>query len=125
MSRASIVSMLLSLWLAGCATEEKYRAMLDSWVGAPEARLVAAWGVPAGVYEAGGAKFLSYSRLETTVLPGRAPRYTTTVVGNTAYSTPIGGLPPTAIAVACETTFEIRDEIVRNYSYRGNGCTAP
>ena len=110
--------------LLGCATTANYEKMLNSWVGAPELDLVRRWGPPIQSYETSGRKFLVYSNSRNIFLPGTAPTYTTTVIGNTAYTNRVGGTPAQNIGLSCQTTFEIFQERVVSWRYEGNDCTA-
>lgn len=112
------------LALSACATAAGYEKVLKSWVGAQEIDLVRSWGAPAQVYEAGGRKFIAYSSRRNVYLPGIAPTYQTNVVGNTAYTTAVGGSPATNIGMSCLTTFELDASRVVSWTYKGNDCTA-
>lgn len=112
------------LSVAGCATTAKYESVLGSWIGSSELDLVRSWGPPANSYETGGTKFIVYSSSRNVQLAGTAPTYTTNVIGNTAYTNSYGGTPAQNIAFSCETTFELQNEIIVSWSYRGNDCTS-
>lgn len=104
-----LLSMIASVVLvSACATTENYEKTLDTWVGATEAKLVSAWGPPDSVYEApNGERILTYNSQRTMSLPGLAPSYRTTVVGNVAHTQQIGGTPARAIPLSCRTSFTI------------------
>lgn len=110
--------------LSACATTAGYEKMLNSWVGAQEIELVRRWGPPQQSYEAGGRKFIVYSAQRNVYIPGVAPTYQTNVVGNTAYTTAVGGSPPMNIGMSCTTTFELDASRVVSWSYKGNDCKA-
>ena len=110
--------------LAGCATTANYEKILQSWVGETELNLIRKWGPPRQSYEAGASKFLVYSSSRNVYLPGTAPSYTTTVIGNTAYTNPVGGTPGQNIGLSCQTTFEISGERIVSWRWQGNDCTA-
>lgn len=122
MKRLSLLIIMLTL--SGCATEAKYQEILRGWVGQDELSLVRGWGPPARSYEAGGHKFLEYSREGNMYLPGTAPTYQTSVYGNTAYTNTYGGTPAMNIALSCITTFEIAEGKIVGGTWRGNNCTA-
>lgn len=107
-----VAAVALAGLLSACATEAKYKANLATWVGQPEGNLIAAWGPPNGVYESGGAKYLTYVNASSMVLPGVAPTYQTSFVGNTAYTQAYGGSSPTAVDLVCKTTFTIVAESI-------------
>ncbi len=119
-----VVSVMASPLITGCATTANYEKMLDSWVGAPELDLIRTWGPPLSAYETSGRKFLVYSSSRNVILPGVAPTYTTTIIGNTAYTNRVGGTPSQNIGLACQTTFEIYGERVASWRYEGNDCKA-
>ena len=79
--------------LSGCATTAGYEKVLDSWVGAQEVDLVRSWGPPVQAYETGGRKFIVYSAKRNVCLPSLSPTYQANVVGDTAYTTAVGGSP--------------------------------
>lgn len=119
-----IYFLLIVVFISGCASTEKYETMLKSWVGAEEVDLVRAWGPPRQVYESGGRKFITYSASRNVFIPGAAPTYTTTYIGNQAYTTPVGGYPASNVTVACTTTFELSDGRIVSWRWEGNGCKA-
>ena len=103
--------------LFGCADPRAARqAELATWVGRPEVALVQAMGAPSRTYETAGMKFLTYEDPRFEVVPG-APIYLEP--GPFWYG---GGFPPTAINLACDTTFTVSGGVVRAYSLRGNAC---
>lgn len=122
--RKTIALTAILFALAGCATTGNYEKNLQSWVGNTELNLIRKWGPPRQSYEAGGSKFLVYSSSRNVYLPGTAPSYTTTVIGNTAYTDPVGGTPGQNIGLSCQTTFEISGERVVSWRWKGNDCKA-
>jgi hypothetical protein len=110
--------------LSGCATTAGYEKVLASWVGAQEVDLVRSWGPPVQAYEAGGRKFIVYSDRRNVYLAGTSPSYRTNVVGNTAYTTAVGGSPGMNVGMSCTTTFELEGSRVVSWSYKGNDCKA-
>lgn len=112
------------LALMGCATTANYTEMLGSWLAQSEIDLVRSWGPPQRTYEAGGHKFLVYTSSHSAYIPGIAPSYTTTVIGNTAYTNSVGGTPGQNIGLSCQTTFELAGEWIISTRYQGNNCTA-
>ena len=122
MFRYSVIIILIAL--SGCATTAGYEKLLNSWVGAQEVDLIRSWGPPVQAYEAGGRKFVAYSSRRNVYLPGTAPTYRTNVVGNTAYTTAVGGSPAMNVDMSCMTTFELEGSRVVSWSYKGNDCKA-
>lgn len=112
------------LTLTGCATTANYEKTLNSWVGSTELDLVRQWGAPQQSYEAGGRKFMVYTSSRNVYISGTAPSYTTTVIGNTAYTNRVGGTPGQNIGLSCQTTFEISGDRIVSWRWQGNDCTA-
>jgi hypothetical protein len=119
-----LVITLFALITTACATTANYEKILSSWVGANEIDLVRSWGAPDNQYESSGTKFLTYQRTDNIYMPGTAPTYTTTMIGNTAHTTAVGGTRPYNIQTSCKTTFEINNGKVVNWRWEGNGCKA-
>ncbi len=115
---------VIVLATVGCATTANYDKILDSYVGMEEINLVRNWGVPAQSYEVGGRKFLTYTSYRNVRVPGVAPTYQTSVVGNTAYTNAVGGSSAMNIDKSCATTFEIDGSRVVSWSHKGNDCKA-
>ena len=115
---------LFALITTACATTANYEKILNSWVGASEIDLVRVWGAPDNQYESSGTKFLTYQRSSNIYMPGTSPTYTTTVVGNTAYTSSSGGSPAYNIQMFCKTTFEVKGERIVSWRWEGNGCKA-
>lgn len=93
-----------ALLLSGCVSSpDAYRANIASWIGAPELRLVQAWGGPTRTYETDGHRFLVYER--TRIVPA------------------LGGVPG-SMSLSCTTTFELVNGVVVNSRGAGNDCRA-
>lgn len=117
-----VVSLLM---VVGCfPTTGKYQEIVGSWVGNSETALIRSWGPPNQVYENGSIKYISYVYSDQAYFPGIAPTYQTNIYGNTAYTTQIGGSPPTVHNYDCVTSFEIIDGKITGYTFRGNHCVA-
>jgi hypothetical protein len=116
------LGLLVLLGLTACATTANYERLLSSWVGHSELDLVRAWGSPTGQYESGGVRFLTYEQRRNVFMPGTNPTYQTNIIGNTAYTTAIGGSPAYNIPISCRTTFEIQNQRITNWRWEGNGC---
>ena len=122
--RATVIAMLGLLAIAGSAYDPAVRtARLQPFVGQPVGMLVASLGVPTRTYETGGVQFIAYVEQRTDYLPAM-PMY------NPGYGSPYGpygpygygGLPPQVVEYVCETTFQIVQERVASFSFRGNAC---
>jgi hypothetical protein len=72
--------------VSACAATAGYEKKLDALVGMSEVDAVRVLGVPQNVYETGSSKFFIYSRSRVVFVPGVASSYTTTMIGNMAYT---------------------------------------
>lgn len=120
----SLFVLLVFIVIAGCATEAKYKAKLNTFLGVSMIDLVRQWGPPQQTYELEGHKFLIYQQKETAYVPGSPPSYTTQFIGNTAYTTSYGGSPGMFVNLSCTTTFEIAESKIVNWSVKGNDCVS-
>ena len=118
------ILVVTTVLLAACATNAGFEKILDSWVGAQEIDLVRSWGPPVRSYEAGGRKFIAYESHRNVYVPGVAPTYQTTIIGNTVHTNAVGGSPPLNIGKSCTTTFELEGSKVVSWTYKGNDCKA-
>lgn len=131
--------------LAGCATQEKFSAKMNGFVGQPESAVVMAYGVPTGSYPLNdGSKVLQYSRSRNVVLPG-ATTYqpvTTNTYGNVNLNRGIYGStygnysqtsttmvpqtgPATNIGLSCTVNFMISSAgVVQSWKAEGNHCVS-
>jgi hypothetical protein len=119
-----LLIIFLGIFIVGCATTANYEKILSSWVGAKEIDLVRAWGAPDNQYESSGTKFLTYQKSNNIYMPGTAPTYSTTMIGNKAYTSSSGGSPAYNIQMFCKTTFEVKNERIVSWRWEGNGCKA-
>ena len=111
--------------LGACATGPSRIEVLQSYVGQPVAVLIAGLGVPNRTYEANGVRYLAYSEQRVDILPGSYGGpwgYSPWGYGPYGYGWPPPMFPPTVVTWACETTFQVQDDIVRAFSLRGNAC---
>jgi len=115
-------ALMALLALSGCVSQAQFQKNMDSYIGYSESALIAGLGVPDATYAVGADKYLSYRRSASGVTPGVAPTYQSTVIGNTVYSTPIGGVAPRAYSVNCTVDFRLTGGVVKSYRYEGNGC---
>jgi len=120
-----LLFIVLGLFMSSCATTKGYEQRVNSWLGMSEASIVRGWGVPARVFNSGGRKYFIYNSSRNVYLPGTSPTYTTTFIGNTAYTSSYGGSAPQNFNFQCETTFEILNGKVASWRYKGNDCKAP
>ena len=96
-----------------CADDTAARmAALNHLVGQPEQTLLQIMGVPTRSYDADGTKFLAYDVRRVDFIPG--------VPGVGVWSA--GAVPPQRIERWCETTFQVAQAVVQNFTLRGNAC---
>lgn len=125
MLRNVLALAVAGLSISGCATQAKYKAVLDSWIGKPEQSLVDAWGYPANQMTApNGNKVYVYSSSGQIVMPTTTTTNAhVTGYGNSAYgtatTTSYGGQ---VINLGCTTYFEIYGGTVVRWNYQGNNC---
>ncbi|NWA03717.1 hypothetical protein [Pseudomonas gingeri] len=110
--------------LGGCASETKYKANMDSWVGQDEVRLVRELGPPMQAYEAGGSRFLVYTMSNSLVIPGTPTTASTGNYGNGSFTTITPGAPAQSLDYTCSSQFEVKGQKVVAWTSRGNGCVA-
>lgn len=109
--------LVLLLLLSGCVVGPSRQQVLSQYVGADEATLVQALGVPSRTFAAGDVKFLAYDERRTQVVPP-PPGPFGFGYGYGWYSP----FPPTVVQYVCETTFEVVQGRVRSFTLRGNAC---
>ena len=85
--------------LLGCATTANYEKTLNTWIGHSESELISSWGPPNNSYTSGDTTSLSFGGTRGIV-------YTSGM----------------AIPVSCITTFTLKNKVVTNWSWNGNGC---
>jgi hypothetical protein len=122
--KKSLSFILLILFVSGCATTEGYKKIVTSWVGSTEINLIRSWGAPQHSYKSGDTKFIVYNSSRNVHIPGTTPTYTTTVIGNTAYTNTTGGTSAQNLQYSCETTFEIKNSKIVSWRFKGNDCKA-
>lgn len=112
--------------LAGCTsyTKEAYKRKLNTWMGSEPIDLVRSWGPPKQTYEVGGHQFLVYIKDYDFTIPASQPTYQTSFIGDKAYTTAIGGHDEITFNHHCETTFEVSENKIINWSFKGDDCVA-
>jgi hypothetical protein len=128
-------SILLLAALAGCATQAKFQANMDGWIGRSEASLVGGMGPPQSVYTIDAtAKVLTWNHSGQVVLPGQT--YTTPTTTNTTgyinnrpfnaqsttYTQQQGA--PTVIGLNCTVNVTLHDGFVTAWQSFGNNCVS-
>ena len=116
---------ILGLLLEGCATQGKYKALLDTWVGLTEDQLVDVWGPPNGLYnKKDGGRILTFAWSGSYYLPGD----TNTSSGSThdgVITTTTTVSPGRYITTGCKTNFYISaaGKII-TWNFQGNNCVS-
>lgn len=126
---------VLAVALVGCATNAKFQANMNGWMGQSEGALVSTMGPPASVYTLDAdTKVLTYASHGQMVLPGQT--YSTPVTTNTTgymntqpfnmQSTtyvPQQG-PATVIGLSCVINITIHNGYVSASRANGNNCVS-
>ena len=127
MRKAAILAGVLAL--SACAyPNPQHVAELNGLIGKPEADLIRTEGVPVRTYQAGGSKFLAYSRSRIESIPGGPGFGPYGGFGGGYWGGGWGGwggwggFDSEIIQRDCETTFELVGGVVRHWSFRGNAC---
>ncbi|WP_456390261.1 hypothetical protein [Profundibacter sp.] len=105
-------------------TEQGYKNLVTSWIGSPERALIQKWGPPDSAYSSQGLKYITYNKQRSGYIPGTAPTYTSTVIGNTIYTNSYGGTQGYSYTESCKTTFTLQRNKIVDVSYKGNNCVA-
>src|SRR5215475_13119297 len=109
----------------GCASREGYEKVVSSFVGSSEGALIAAWGPPDQVYNAGAdTKYLTYSASYSGYMPGTPPTYQTTCTFGYCTSIPIGGSSGFAYTDTCKTSFKVVGGLIASWRFQGDACRA-
>ncbi len=140
---AALVSVAL---LVACATQAKFAAKMNGFVGQPELVVVSTYGPPQSSYTLGdGSKVISYTRGGTVMLPGYSYNQpvTTNTTGHMTLNNGLGTWPTTGnytststtyvpqqtaatpLQVSCTVNFTVdRDGVIRQWTASGNNCVA-
>lgn len=102
--------------LTGCATTEKYEAILNSWVGSDINDLMRSWGYPVGSFQApNGNTVYVYSSSNSVTTPIRTYSFNNVL-------TTTGGQ---TLDLWCRTFFEIdSSKKIVLWRWEGNNCFA-
>lgn len=105
------IFILITLIITGCATTANYEAVLQTWVGSSEMKLVSSWGPPTGTYALpDGGKMLTWAKSSGPQAVSGYNAFTKTVTTNTYTNW-------------CNTTFTINTSgTVTNWQHEGNAC---
>jgi hypothetical protein len=122
--RLGLVAMLATTAI-GCASREGFEKIANSYLGSPEAALLAGWGPPDQVYNADAdTKYLTYSSSHSGYMPGTPPTYQTNCSFGYCTSIPIGGSPGYAYTDTCKTSFKVVRGRIASWRSQGNACVA-
>ena len=105
-----IVASFFLFLLLGCATTEKYDAMVKTWLGMPEERLLMKWGPPTSTSTINESRKVYHYKSESHM-------------ANTS-SNPFMGVTTTVNTLYCDTNFIIERGIIVDYSWNGNNCVS-
>lgn len=99
--------------ISGLPTRAQFQTTMDSWVGQREDALVQQWGNPQSVYGTEGSRFLQWTISAAQIFPAMGPG---------PYG--IGGSPGAVVPLVCQVTAHSVNGIIKNLSWRGNGCVS-
>ncbi len=117
-----LVAASIALVLGACAASGSHDKSLDAYAGAPEATLIAAWGPPASVDEAGDTRYLSYRQHRASYIPAVVAFYQP--ICPPSECVPLAGTKGFMLNEQCITTFAIEDGKVKGWRRVGKACTA-
>ena len=117
-----LAALALPLLLIGCAQGPTLETRLSTFVGQSEADLVAQLGVPSRVHEAEGRRFLQFEQRRTVAVAAPPAPYFGPLHGPWGPRRGYWPAPPAYAVVGCDLTFELRDQRVAAFSFRGEGC---
>ena len=128
-------TILLLIFLFGCATPEKYDAELAGWVGKSEASLINKWGKPsARKINADGSEVITYTKTDNTYVPSEFYLYNPySLQGDVSVYAPFDGdyaFTPYGENLSyepeyiCQTSFIIRNKVISGWKWVGNNCIA-
>ena len=99
--------------LPACATgPDEGTRVRGSWVGAPVAELVAAWGVPTRRMQGAAGELLVYQATRVVHMPGSVD----------AAGMKAGEIPAMDVPMSCETTFVASGGTVASWKAEGDDC---
>ena len=117
-----VAGLLFLLLFTACGKPNNYANDLNSWLGASETDLIAAWGIPTRSLDQGNIRILEYHRnYGQMVMPG-TQMHNTTLYPNSAYTMSTPATPGYSVPMTCTTTFTITGGNVTGWRYNGNNC---
>ena len=128
-------TLLLLIFLFGCATPEKYDAELAGWVGKIENKLIAEWGKPsARKINADGSQVLTYTKADNVYVPSEFYLYNPySLQGDVSVYAPFDGdyaFTPYGENLGynpeytCQTSFLVQNNVITGWKWVGNDCVA-
>lgn len=123
-TRLAVALMPLFL-LAGCATQQRYEASLQQWVGQPVTAVMDVWGYPTGSFPdpVSGNTVYVWDRQTVAYSP---PTYQTTIIGGRGYSSAYAttfGFGGQSYTLRCQTYFEVdAKKVIQRWRIQGNDC---
>lgn len=140
MKLSSICAIAAAFLVAGCATNQKFSAKMDSFVGLREVALVTALGPPVNVYAtADGDRVLSFRRASSMPVGGGTYTQPVTTASQGVIYGPGGATtyngtstsyqqvqqPTYSINLWCEVNFTVASiGIVKDWRASGNHCVS-
>ncbi len=141
MGNRAVYAIVLVVVTQGCATSEKFKQVMDSYLGGNESILIGRLGPPNNVYSLGdGGKVLTYIRSANMQMGGGYVNQPVTTTSNaTAYGNRIGTVnaygtsttyvpvqqPVYNIPLSCTVNFTLDGGgTIRSWSASGNHCVA-
>jgi hypothetical protein len=109
------------LFIVGCATQAKYEAILNTWIGSNINNMMNSWGYPSGSFKSpNGNTVYVYGDSRTMTMPTQS-RTTQDFLGN--YETTITG--GETINLHCTTYIETDEHgMIVKWSFKGNHCVS-
>jgi len=95
--KRSLIALVATAIVAGCATTHDYDALLRGWVGRSEDELVQVWGPPTSVYQSASTRYLTYAKSKSC-----------------GVSEPV--------SCVCNTHFEFTSGRISSSRWDGDGC---
>lgn len=122
----TIIALILTFALSGCATEAKYMAKLDSWKGKNIHDFFESWGYPDNIIKAPNGNTLCIYNFNATSHVPQTSNTTSNynVIGNSIYgnstTNSYGGY---TIQHTCTTFIEINSiNTIVGWQFKGNAC---
>ena len=136
------IPLLAVLVFSGCATQAKFQAKMDNFIGQSERVVVGTYGPPQNSYVlSDGSKVIQYTRGGSVIIPGTTTykpvttntygnvtlhqglRTTTGAYNQTSTTYVQQQAPSTPINLSCTVNFTIdKDGIVQRWNAEGNHC---